>query len=142
VSVPSWWRFPIIGSFGGDGGDDDTGEVSLVVAELELLFHLDKSLITVRKTKKVMKVIIGRKNKDEGFSCREVDIDFQLYVVQRLRMCVMSFSLICCISINAESGIYKPWKFEVTNVSVCGEHVQVSCYYYSRANCVIYLFNS
>jgi len=31
VRAPSWWRFPIIGSFGGDGG-----EIFLLLAELKL----------------------------------------------------------------------------------------------------------
>jgi len=69
VRVPSWWRFPIIGSFGGDGG-----EVLLVIAELKFCLHLDnKRLMTVRK-KKMIKVAIPRKNQAEEFSCRKVDI--------------------------------------------------------------------
>lgn len=64
MRVPTWCKFPIIGSFGGEGGSE--------------ILLLDKRLRTVRKTKSVMmkKVIVttGTKNQLEEFSCKELDI--------------------------------------------------------------------
>ena len=55
MRVPSWCRFPIIGSFGGDGGK--------FFADLE--FSLDRRLNMVGRASKMKNASMGMKNHKE-----------------------------------------------------------------------------
>lgn len=65
MRVPNWYKFPIIGSFGGEGGE-------FFFAKLLLVFNFDNKRLAMV----VNNASINRKNHKEVVPFRKFDIDF------------------------------------------------------------------